>query len=62
MLYFSRGSFRGSLRSGASVCPGTVASEPRTRMKMADSSLLIGDMRWRITQVVEVVKVGVLNR
>ena len=37
MLYFSSGSFRGSLRSGASVCPETLVSEsiqvkPRNRL------------------------------
>ena len=37
MLYFSSGSFRGSLRIGANVCPETLVSEsskvrPRNRL------------------------------
>src|SRR5262245_58844162 len=37
MLYFSSGSFRGSLCNGANVCPQTGTNEPRIRMEIAES-------------------------
>jgi hypothetical protein len=42
MLYFSSGSFRGSLRSGARVCPETLVSESiqvRQRKRVAAEAL-----------------------
>src|SRR5262249_6301482 len=37
MLYFSSGSFRGSLRIGERVCPDTGTREPRARMQITKS-------------------------
>jgi hypothetical protein len=58
MLYFSRGSFRGSLRRGDSVCPETLASESIEATKMKRWAEAVEDLiEW-----VEVVKCEALNQ
>ena len=53
MLYFSRGSFRGSLRMGDSVCPETLVSEsikvkPRNRLAVEAENLIVSLNSWSV--------------
>jgi hypothetical protein len=59
MLYFSRGSFKGSLRTGVSVCPETLVSES---IQIRPRNRLAAETVENFIEWVEVVKCEALNR